>query len=114
MISQTRNQRSGQRNNITETRRMIIYTNLLRIHLKEPNQKVIDYHQWYQQIISHIWPPNTHNTRQGNQKDPIPQQDNSKESLAPSYGQTSPKCGAIHKRFFVNGSNLLHTKIGKI
>ena len=114
MLSQTINQRIGRSKNITATSRMAIYTNLKISHTKEPNQKLSDYHWWHQHRRSHIWPPNTHHTRQGNQKDPRAPQDHPKDTLAPSYGQTPPKCGASHGFFFVNGSTFLHTKSRKI
>ena len=43
--------------------------------------------------------PNTHNERQSNKKDPIAPQDHPKYTLAPTYGQTPPKCGASHGFF---------------
>ena len=78
---------------------MAVYTNLQRSHPKGPNKKLSGYHRWHQHSRSYLWPPNTHHTRQGNQKEPRAPQDHHKDILAPSYGQTPPKCGASHNFF---------------
>ena len=49
---------------------------------------------------------NTHHTRQGNQKDLRSPQDHPKYTLAPSCGQTPPKCGAIHGFFLCKWEHL--------
>ena len=114
MLSKMRNQRSVRSKNITETCRMSVYTNLKIIHPNEPNQKLSDYHRWNHQSRSHLWPPNTHHTRQGNQKEPRSPQYHPKDTLPPSYGQTPPTFWASQGFFFVNGSPFLHKKPGKI
>ena len=93
---------------------MAVYTNLKRSHSKEPNQKLTDYHQLYQQSRSHIWPTNTHHTIKGNQKNPRAPQNHPRDNLVPSYGQILPKCGASHGFFIVNGIPFLHKKSREI
>ena len=75
---------------------MDVYTNLKIIRPKEQNQELSNYHRRNQQSISHIWPPNTHHIRQGNQKDPRAPQDHLRDTLSSFHGQTPQKCGASH------------------
>ena len=93
---------------------MAVYKNIKINHSKEPNHKLSDYHQWHQQRRIRLWNPNTHHTSRANQKKPRSPQYHPKDTLAPYYCQTPPKCGAIHGFFFVNGSTFLHTKSRKI
>ena len=64
------NQISGQSGNTTATCRMSTYTNFKISCWKEPNQELTNYHWQHQNIRRHLWPSNTHYTRQGNHKDP--------------------------------------------
>ena len=93
---------------------MAVYTNFKKIHSKEPNQKLSNYPQWHNQSISHLWSPYTHHKRKGNYKEPIAPQYHPKDTPAPSYVQTKPKCWASHGFFFVKGRPFLHTKSSKI
>ena len=99
MLSQTRNQRVGRIKNNSENCRIAVYTDLIISHPKESNQELYNYHRQHQQSIRHLCPPNTHNTRQGNQKYPRAPQDHPKDSLIPSNGQTPPQYGASHEFF---------------
>ena len=90
MLSQTRNQRSGCSDNTSATCRIYIYTEPKRIHSKESKQEL---------IRRHIWPPNNHHTRQGNQKYPRAPQDHPKDTLSPFHVKTPPHCGTSHVFF---------------
>ena len=70
MNSQMRNKRGGQSKNTASTCRMNVYTNSKRSLPKEPNQEFSNYHRGHPHIRSHLWPLNTHNTRQVDQKFP--------------------------------------------
>ena len=114
IYSQMRDQRSGQSDNTTATRSTAVYTLFKISHPKEPNQELSNYHIQNQQSRSYIWPLNTQHTRQVNHNESRTTQDHPKDTLAPSCGQMSPKCGSIHGFFFVNGRPFVHTKSRKI
>ena len=114
MNSQMRNKRGGQSKNTASTCRMNVYTNSKRSLPKEPNQEFSNYHRGHPHIRSHLWPLNTHNTRQVDQKFPWAPQDHPKDNLAPSHDQTPPTYRARHGFSIFNGSPFLHTKSRKI
>ena len=93
---------------------MSVYKNLKRIHQKRTKSETVRLPPMTSAEQKPSMAPNTHHSRQGGQKDPRAPQDHPKDTLAPSYGQTTPKCGASHGFFFVNESTFLHTKSRKI
>ena len=113
MFSQTINQRSGRSKNVTATSRMSVYNFFLNLSKRTKSETVRSPPTTSAEQKPSM-PPNTHHKGQGNQKDIIAPKDHPKDTLAPSYGQTPPKCGARHGFFFVNGSTFLHTKSRKI